>query len=224
MRADQELSCDAAALSHASAPTDAVYTRALLRSQGLQAVLSRTGLMRCTDTGSAWLSVHPLLERVSMLKQHREFAPRRRTTMGLVAAAVLLFAGLGHAARNSAQAKPAPADGINTVMLTMDLQVDGKTVAKPRLFGALGAPMVVRWQADGAPASSAWEIEIITTAASTPNQLMFSGKLSTGAPLRVVSQPRLITGEGQTASVQMGPDAGRPSLKLTVQGQRRAQP
>jgi beta-lactamase regulating signal transducer with metallopeptidase domain len=255
MRADQELSCDAAVMQQKQPPSAVVYTRALLKSQGLQAGLSPSGLMRCTDTGSAWLSVHPLVERVSMLKQHHAFAARRRTAMGLVTTAVLLFAGLGHAVQsapptapqtapltapqttsqstvaanlNTAQATPSPtpvqAGEINTVMVTMSLEVDGKTVAKPRLFGAMGAPMRVRWKADDAPASTTWEIEITTTAANAPGQLMFSGKLSTGEPLRVVSQPRLITGEGQSASVQMGADAGRPALKLTLKGQRMAQP
>jgi hypothetical protein len=194
--------------------------------------------MRCTDTGSAWLSVRPLLERVFMLKQHRALAHRRRAALGLAAAAALTFAGLGQALQSSppnglphvapvvnlAQAAPTSSAEINTVMVTMDLQVDGKTVAKPRLFGALGAAMVVRWRADGAPASSGWDIEITPTAAGTPGQLMFSGKLSTGEPLRVVSQPRLVTAEGQTASVLIGADAGRPSLKFTVKGQRMAQP
>jgi beta-lactamase regulating signal transducer with metallopeptidase domain len=243
MRADQELSCDAAVLQQTPAPSAAVYILALLKSQGLQTSLSPTGLMRCTDTGSAWLSVHPLIERVSMLKQHHLFASRRHTATGLVAAAALLFAGGGHALQstplvappgatadsvNKAQAAPPPAPAtageINTVMVTMSLEVDGKTVAKPWLFGALGAPMLVRWKADDAPATGAWEIEITTTAGNTPGQLMFSGKLSTGEPLRVVSQPRLVTAEGQTASVQIGAEGGRPALKLTLKGQRMAQP
>jgi hypothetical protein len=173
-----------------------------------------------------------------MLKQHRALAHRRRAAIGLAATAALTFAGLGQALQGSppnvlpraapgltvAQAAPTSTAEINTVMLTLDLQVDGKTVAKPRLFGALGAPMVVRWRADDAPASSTWEIEITTTAANTPGQLMFSGKLSTGEPLRVVSQPRLLTAEGQTASVQVGADGGQPGLKLTLKGQRMAQP
>jgi hypothetical protein len=184
------------------------------------------------------MSVHPLLKGIYMLKQHSTSSARRRTAIGVAASATLLFAGLGQALQSSppsavphaapgvniAQSTPTPAADINTVMVTMELEVDGKTVAKPRLFGALGKTMVVRWQADGAPAGGAWEIEVTPTAASTPGQLMFSGKLSTGEPLRVVSQPRLVTGEGQTASVQMAADAGRPSLKLTLKGQRMAQP
>jgi beta-lactamase regulating signal transducer with metallopeptidase domain len=226
MRADQELSCDAAVLSQNTAPSDAVYTQALLKSQGLFPGLSPSARMRCTDTGSAWLSVHPLLERVSMLKQHRALAPRRRIATVLATTTALLLAGLGQAVQGTPQNTPpdALAADINTVMLTMDLQVDGQTVAKTRLFGALGAPMVVRWQADDALASSAWEIEVTTTVANTTGQLMFSGKFSTGEPLRVVSQPRLVAGEGQSASVQIGADGGRPSLKLTLKGQRMAQP
>ncbi len=243
MRADQELSCDAAVLQQAQPPSAAVYTLALLKSQGLQASLSPTGLMRCTDTGSAWLSVHPLIERVSMLKQHHLFATRRHTATGLVAALALMFAGGGHALQSTplaappdaiansvstAQAAPPPAPAtageINTVMVTMALEVDGKTVAKPRLFGALGASMLVRWKADDAPANTAWEIEVTTTAANAPGQLIFSGKLSTGEPMRVVSQPRLVIGEGQTASVQVSAEGGRRALKLTLKGQRMAQP
>lgn len=95
MRADQELSCDAAVLaSQPQAIRD--YTRALLLAHGLQG--------HAAPLASHWGRTHPLIERIAMLKHPLIGGPRRR---GLLAGALLAMTALAYAA----QAADAPAPG-----------------------------------------------------------------------------------------------------------------
>ncbi|HKU54343.1 MAG TPA: M56 family metallopeptidase [Rhizomicrobium sp.] len=96
LRRDQELACDAAALTQVSRID---YANALVKSQ-MRAVVSPLG---CAWPGAE----HPLTERVALLKFGPLGPVRRWTGMGLVAA-LTLFAGLGAWAAQPAQNVPHP--------------------------------------------------------------------------------------------------------------------
>lgn len=194
MRADQELSCDALVLGAPSAPPVAVYARALLKSQGLAWPIASTGFMRLTGTATSWQSVHPLLERVSMLKTHHRHGAQAWRARGLAAAFCLLYAGLGQALQGSASAAPGDTPGTvavpplspaalapaaaaatanagatpnaNAVMLVMTLEVAGKTVAQPRLVVKEGEP--ARVEVGGGPGREAFSLNIVARRADKP--------------------------------------------------------
>lgn len=94
-RRDQELACDAAALSHVSR---ADYANALFKSQMRAVTL---------PLGCAWpASEHPLTERVALLTRPMPTAARRWTGAALILSLTTL-AGLGAWAAQPAQVAPA---------------------------------------------------------------------------------------------------------------------
>jgi len=231
LRADQELSADAQVLFNPTSPGAAVYASALLKSQGL--VWPSPGL----PTAAPWFAVHPLTERVRMLKDHRFSVRRLWLSRGLLAGLGLLSAGLGqalHAQTDSPAGTSATAPADN-VMLLLAIEVGGNTVSTPRLWGALGKPMAVRWTRDEGAASNAWELEFVTTA-QADGKLLVQSKLSSGigigsgigaGTLRVMSTPRLIVEEGSRAQISLNDERASPpvqSLRLALIAQRMAAP
>ncbi len=124
MRFDQELSCDAAALSRgADDRCVGVYANALLKVQG---VALRPPL------ATSWQSTHPLVERVRMLKLHASSSGRLRAGRGLAALAVVFAGALSYASQPPAPAAP-PAVGRYTTLVDdgrlstqVSLEVDGQ--------------------------------------------------------------------------------------------------
>lgn len=251
MRADQELACDALVLGGCNAPPLAVYAGALMKSHGLRPPTGANGVLHFTATATSWRSIHPLIERVSMLKTHYRDSAQRWPARGLAVGLCLLYAGLGQAVQDGTAAASemaskatvtalpvalAAATQPNSVMLIMTLEVAGKTVATPRLFGALGSAMRVSWKPRAEPAAAAqpanaasldaqaWEIDLITTAAQSPGQLQISAKISNGQPLQVVAQPRLVVKEGELAKVEVSGQAGREPVTVTFIARRADKP
>ena len=209
-RADQELACDAAALAADDPPTVHDYAQALVKAQHLGNLWP----------ASSWRSNHPLIERITMLPSHRFSALRQRAGRGLVATLVLAALAVGPALH----ATPPEAPGPQGVMVYLTLEQDGKVLGQPRLFGALGQAMSLRWQTNAASGwAEHWELQLNTTQVD-PVRLRFDTRLSRGQPLQPMVQPRLITAAGEPARVDVRSEDGLHTLSITLMARLADQP
>jgi beta-lactamase regulating signal transducer with metallopeptidase domain len=241
MRADQELACDAAVLALPVRVSVATYTRALLKAQGL---LQPAGAWAALAPGSPaamlWsprrsskpTSNHPFIERIAMLKSHAVIdsrrpnrrSHRRNWVRGLAASCGLLCLVASHALQPPAAAVVAPAEKptpevaakVGQVMLSMQLDIDGTTVAKPRMLGAMGERMSLRWQPDGRQAEpQTMQVEVTPT--HTPDgKVRLQVVLSSGEPLRVLARPVLITADGAEARVELPDEPPAPAAQRRI--------
>jgi beta-lactamase regulating signal transducer with metallopeptidase domain len=103
LRIDQELACDATALTRAVSRRD--YANALLKSQMMMTALP----LGCNWPGSQ----HPLIERIALLKRKRPGMARRMTGAGLVIIAAACVGLSARAAQPPVPAKSIAAPSIN---------------------------------------------------------------------------------------------------------------
>jgi len=217
MRADQELACDAAVLGAMpgaglrSAPQVeiAAYARALLKSPTPSAW---TEPLPCA---TPWSSSHPLVERISMLRQHRTSPSRRWAGRALAAGAVLAALGAGQTLRaNSDTATEKPIG----VWLEITVDRDGQPLGSPRLFGKLNEKMTVSQAPTGADAAArSWQLEVTASPAPQAGQLLIETRLSTGQPLQLVAEPGLIADEGKAVRIeQRSANGGVLGISMTA--------
>lgn len=212
LREDQELSCDAAVLARDPRPRQ--YAQALLKSVCLT---SPPAALACP-----WPPAHPLIERVSMLKSHRQTARRRALSFGL---SLVLVAGSG-LATYAAQAETAPEaaasavppvqPGYTKVWLDMKLALDGKPVASPQMLTMLATTASIRMDmAAKGEAADPWMIAVTPTA-HAEGQILLDASIARGTPLELQAQPRLIVGEGQPARIEFSSKDRRHVLRVDV--------
>lgn len=199
MRADQELSCDAAVMARHPG-SEAAYGRALLLAQGpIPAGLPWAG----------WQSPHPLIERIHMLK----LSPRGRgrRALGLALLAGLTLAGAG--AVQALSAEPIAAAAVPDIELKLELSYesgsgsDRKTQhAKPTLRVPVGQRATV--MLNGSPDQPTSEQIAIDIEAQDlgDGRIQLQAELKRGNPLATVSRPRLITRNGVKAVIEQGRD------------------
>lgn len=155
-----------------------------------------------------------------MLPSHRFSALRQRVGRGLVATLVLAALAVGPAL----QAAPPEAAGPQGVMVHLTLEQDGKVLGQPRLFGALGQAMSLRWQSDAASGwAEHWELQLSTTQVD-PVRLLLDTRLSRGEPLKPMVRPRLITLAGEPARVDVRSEDGLHTLSITLVARLADQP
>jgi beta-lactamase regulating signal transducer with metallopeptidase domain len=198
MRADQELACDAAVMARHPG-SEAAYGRALLLAQGpLPAGLPWAG----------WQSLHPLVERVHMLK----LTPRGRgrRTLGLALLAGLTLAGIGAVQAVAADAPPPAAPDVE---LKLDLSYATGSGAsretfrsQPVLrvpFGQKATVMLNGSPDRPQPGQVAIDIEAQDLG---DGKIKLLAELKKGDPLVTVSKPRLVTHNGVKALIEQGRD------------------
>lgn len=219
MRADQELSCDAAVMARHPG-SEAAYGRALVLAQGpMPAGLPWAG----------WTSPHPLVERIDMLKHTPP--GRGRRAMGLLLLAGLTLAGAGAVQAVSADA-PSTA---RSVELKLELSYatgsgDARNTHRstPTLRARLGehAKVMLNGSPDKpSPDQVAIDIEALDLG---DGKIQLQTELKRGEPLVTVSRPRLITRNGVKATIEQGRDdpsaAGYLSLAITPTLMAQARP
>lgn len=105
LRRDQESACDAIVIARHPGAVER-YAGALMKALPQP----RSVPLACT-----WHRTHPLVERISMLKSHRDLQPRSRVSTALLVASVSLVSALAYAAKPEvavmaiSQSTPAPA-------------------------------------------------------------------------------------------------------------------
>ncbi len=227
-RADQELAVDAAVMATQPPAGAQAYLRALLKSHDLSAVLA--------PAARGWRGSHPLVERIAMLKKQTA-CPKRRLSHGwgrsLVAGLGLLALGLGHALEPLATPAPQAPASAPTVMLHLQIEQGGAPKVSPRLFGAMGQAMSIRWRpnaadlqaAKAAPSTAAtpWELQVTTTAAAD-GQLRLQTRLRGGEPLQPLAAPVLVTPEGVPAIFEVRSADGQHQFKVHMTARRAAKP
>ena len=198
MRADQELACDEAVLRRR--PDQAVdYARALLQAQGSFASLAH-GL-----PWASWRSIHPLVERIAMLKIHAH--ARRRTGLAVLLTLGLLGAGGVHALRSEQPASVKDADVKLDLSLEYSETVDGKLSR-----WEITTTVAVQKDTDvhlHLPIERAGhdkdELELIVAASPwETGKWMVSTELRQGTPAKTVAKPRVMTADGQKATIETG--------------------
>ena len=200
MRVDQELSCDAAVL-RARPDCLAAYARALLKAQRMDL----PNRFACQ-----WQSPHPLIERISMLRNHTPSASATFAGRVILAAAALVAAGAAYAA----QAVLAATDeAVPFYKLAMQIQLDGKDWQKPTLIVQAGK----RAKVSISGGNESWDIEVVTLALPD-NKLDLKAVISLGMPWQVIARPRLITREGENARIELTTEDGAHTLRMEVTG------
>lgn len=172
-----------------------------------------------------WHTTHPLVQRVAMLKHHPRSLARRHTGLGLVALLCLGAAGLGHALQAAAAnlaSDPATPAHPESVMLYIQVDQDGTPLASPRLFGRLGQSMSMQWTRGDAQAGP-WRLELTVTTRDG-KQLQLDGRLSSGRPLQLVAQPRLVTPNGEPARFETRSADGQQVLGIAILARLADQP
>lgn len=216
MRGDQELACDAALLNRPDGADAATLARALMKAQTLD---------QPAPLAVGWHTTHPLVQRVAMLKHHPRSLARRHTGLGLVALLCLGAAGLGHALQAAAAnlaSDPATPAHPESVMLYIQVDQDGTPLASPRLFGRLGQSMSMQWTRGDAQAGP-WRLELTVTTRDG-KQLQLDGRLSSGRPLQLVAQPRLVTPNGEPARFETRSADGQQVLGIAILARLADQP
>lgn len=213
MRADQELACDAAVMTLYPGQ-EAVYGRALMKAQ------ATPGGLHAPLPWSTWSSVHPLVERIDMLKHHRRF--NRYPRAGLALLCLLAFAGIGtvHALQGGSVDKPVFYD------LQMDLSfTDAQSLtlqSQPRVVTEAGKPAKIIL--GGTPQKPGPVVIEVTPRESGDGAVSIAAeiKMKRADQLETVSRPRLITGDGERAliSIETRDASVRESLRLYITPRR----
>lgn len=210
MRADQELSCDAAVMARHPG-CEAAYGRALLLAQGpMPAGLPWAG----------WQSPHPLVERIGMLKLSPHGRGRRLLGLTLLAGLALLCAGAVQALRADTAAAEAP-----NIELKLELSYQTGTGStrntfrtQPTLRVPLGQRATV--MLNGSPDQPKPDQVTIEIEAQDlgEGKIQLQAELKKGDPLVTVSRPRLITRNGVKAMIEQGRDdpAATEHLSLAI--------
>ena len=190
LRADQETSCDAAVLRGESSAALAVYAGALLKVQGV---------VLAPPLVTSWQSSHPLVERVRMLQRHRISLARHRAGLRLAALSVLVAGFGGYALRAGASAPPSP-DG-SAVRTAIDVRVDSGAPLHVLLMTRTGETATLREDPDArnalaAPLEIAYQVTRLDG-----DRLQLDTILRQGEPLSTIASPRVVTRNGEAASV-----------------------
>ena len=186
VRADQELSCDAAVLRKESSGALAVYAAALLKVQGVALA---------PPLATSWQSTHPLVERVRMLQLHRISSARHRAGLRAATTLVLVAGFGGYALRAGANAPvEATSSAGGSVMTTVQVKVDGgstwSTSDTLKLLTRAGEPALVRLDR-GTVAGLAAPLEIAFTATRLgADRVQIDTTLRSGSPLATLASPR----------------------------------
>ena len=187
VRADQETSCDAAVLRHECPGALAAYAAALLKVQGVALT---------PPLATSWQSTHPLVERVRMLQRHRISSARHRAGLRIAALSILVAGVGGYALRAGASAPPA-AHAVS-VMTAVELRMDANAPIASRLLTRSGEQALLGYDLPGAPFQVAYTVTRLDD-----GRLQIDAALREGTPLAGIGSPRLITGDGQAATVQV---------------------
>jgi beta-lactamase regulating signal transducer with metallopeptidase domain len=193
-RADQELACDAAVL-HAQPDARASYAEALLIAHGLHTLVA--------PVASRWGAIHPLVERISMLQHLQAFSRRRALTVAGISLLAIAAAGSVRAVTSAAP----------TARVVLKLKVESSTragatetklSATPTLELPAGATGTVLLGATPQqPGPDQLQIEI-QAEPQAEGRVLLSARVSRGAPLKLMSSPRLLTLDGQLAVIEIG--------------------
>lgn len=120
-RADQELACDAAVLAaHPSSHAD--YAQALLAAHDLHHLGA--------PLASRWGTAHPLVERIAMLQTARSLSRRAASLLTL---ALTCAAGAVYGMQAANDKTPPVADGFLQLRFELQMSLDDKVIAEPRL-------------------------------------------------------------------------------------------
>ncbi len=206
MQADQELACDAVVLGRRPGAL-ATYTRALLAAHDLTP--------HGAPLASRWGSAHPLVERIAMLNA----APRctRRHTL-LALTTLMAAAGMAYAAQGTV-----PTPDATQVELKLDIRhITGTDKARnnmtsqPTVRIALGERSLVIF--NGTPDHPTPETLAIAIEARDlgDDKIELQAEISRGAPLNVVARPKLITGNGVKATIELGDNNSAAMDLLTL--------
>lgn len=211
LRADQELSCDAAVLRQESPDALAAYANALLKVQGVALA---------PPLATSWQSSHPLVERVRMLQLHRISSARHRAGLR-VAALSIIVAGVGGYALQAGASGAAPAvPGEASVLTALQVDVDSGTDASMKIEAKLLSK-------PGQLSTLRFDNEVIRTKLPTPFQIAYTATrldgdrlqidatLSEGAALDKLASPRLITHDGEPARVDVRSSDGAHAVSVT---------
>lgn len=233
MRADQELACDAAVMTRHPG-SHAAYGHALLQAQG--------SALPAGLPWASWPSLHPLTERIAMLKR-TPLSPIARRAGGLLLLLLgLAGAGAVHAWRAGEQRTEAPpaaapeaaASAVQEGMvdLAMELSVytregdsSRRTQTRPRMRLQQGEEGKLIMH--GTPARPTPEQVVIKlkAVALSGGRWQLDLYLAQGLPLQVLGQPRLIVMEGEPGRVELGDPASRQlSLEITARRASGARP
>ena len=200
MRVDQELSCDAAVL-RAHPDSLAVYAHALLKAQ-------RSDFPN--RFACQWQSTHPLIERISMLKNHSPSTSATFAGRAILVVASLVAAGVAYATQAVVAATDEDAPFYK---LAMQIQLDDKDWQKPTLIVQAGQQ--AKLSISGG--SESWDIEVLTLALPD-NKLDLKTVISLGLPSQVIARPRLVTQEGENARIELTTADGAHMLRMNVVG------
>ena len=212
LRADQELSCDAAVLRREPSESLARYANALLKVQGITLA---------PPLATSWQSSHPLVERVRMLQVHRISAARHRAGLR-VAALFVAIAGIGgYALRAGASAAPDAVLGDKpAVLMSVDfdagqshrpitLTTDGDVTQAPKGAKKHPSPTVLSRASErttvrvaGDPAKNTLDSEMAFVATPLPgDRVQIDAELHYGDKL--LGKPRVITHDGEPARIEV---------------------
>lgn len=214
VRADQELSCDAAVLRREPVDALATYANALLKVQGIALA---------PPLATAWQSTHPLVERVRMLKDHRISAARHRAGLRVAALSVAL-AGLGGYTLQAGALPAAPKDS-TSVLTAIDVTdttervgaASGNTSKSEvkssfKVMTHLGDEAVVRISEGQKDAT----LEMgLTVSRRDADHLQLDARLSGGTPPARLGTPRVLVRDGEKAEVRVKSDDGLHEIAIS---------
>ncbi|MCC2956885.1 M56 family metallopeptidase [Massilia sp. IC2-477] len=216
-RQDQELACDAVVMQQ-HPQQRRTYAEALLKSH--------TGARMAAGLHCHWQSPHPTKERIMSL-QHTSPGTLRRAAGRCILALLAMGA---FTATLGARAEQAASTAASRYSIALDM----KTVSAPDTAVTLKADSFVI-KADSfvqeekrtiprivtaagqqfAVASGEWRVEMTARPGDAPDQVWLAGKLLKGTNL--VSEPRLLTRLGDTATIKVGDGSGNDfSIAMTV--------
>jgi len=205
VRADQELSCDAAVLLRAAPGAWRAYADALLKVQGVS---------QWPPLSSSWQSFHPLVERVRMLPLHRLPVSRQRTGRRIALAAIVLAGLAGHALRSTAH-EAAVTGQQPSVMMAIEVGIDGRAPSRLRMLTRAGERGTLRLAPE---AGARLTVPLTIAYLATPmagDQVRIESSVSGGETPVLLASPKLVAHVGHKAAVVVRGDAGAQEVRVS---------
>jgi beta-lactamase regulating signal transducer with metallopeptidase domain len=202
LQADQELACDATVLT--SRPgCGQTYVQALLAAHELVPTMA--------PIASRWASTHPLVERISMLKNPLPASRGRTVLMGCILAGC---AGLGWASQAVTTTDTAAPELKLSLVIAQQVgdRVNRLSLA---LAGHQGEPMRLDNPGDGSDANPPLALDL-TARVVDPGKVQVDAVIWEGRPLAVIARPRLILTIGEPAMVEQTEPGTSRRISLVV--------
>ena len=200
---DQECACDAVVMAR-HPQTMRAYANALLKT---------CPEVQYLPLVSRWQAYHPTVERIAMLKLHRQKNSRTKLATALLFAGGAFASMVVYAGRPVADAPAVVGAADQKYRISMALFQNGVEVSRPVVVAAQGKPFSIAVGLE--ETKIGYRIKMVAT--PHPSGIDIQAEIAMGATQTDMSRPHLIVAPGKSSSIELSqPDGGIMRLDFVV--------